>query len=311
MTRSRRLAYGANWRAVFAHQSYFALFSAPSPLHHTWCLAIEEQFYVIWPLVFVALAAMFKRTIPKAVLVTSLVLAAVSSVLMIGLYNRFNTNRVYYGTDTRAAAILLGAALAAALALRGPVTRRYARITLEALGLAGVVVLAVAWTHLDGQSSTLYQGGFLACGLAATAIIAAAVHPDAGPIAKVLSWRPLCALGLISYGVYLYHWPLDIALDQQRVGLTGWPLFAVQTGVTLVVATLSYRYIEQPIRHGALTAIQWRKLIPAIAVVLVGALVLASTLGAESAARVADVGCPNTSGDPSRIDTPCTQASPS
>jgi peptidoglycan/LPS O-acetylase OafA/YrhL len=88
------LGYVANWRQVFAHADYFALFNTPSPLNHTWSLAIEEQFYVIWPLLFVALLARFKRDAPKAVLVTSLALAAVSSVLMIVLYDPATNNRV-------------------------------------------------------------------------------------------------------------------------------------------------------------------------------------------------------------------------
>jgi peptidoglycan/LPS O-acetylase OafA/YrhL len=273
------LAYGANWREVFSHQNYFALFSAPSPLNHTWSLAIEEQFYVIWPLLFVALLARWKRDSPKAVLVVSLALATVSSVLMITLYDPANVSRVYYGTDTRAAAILFGAALAAWNVVRGPTTRSGARNALEALGVTGALVLAVAWARLDGTSSTLYRGGFLLCGLAATAVIAAAVHPKPGPVARVLSWPPLCALGLISYGVYLYHWPLDVFLDSHRVGLGGWSLFAFQTAATLGVAVASYRIIEQPIRHGALTSAQLRKLTPAIAIALVGILV-AGTAGA-------------------------------
>ena len=98
----------------------------------------------------------------------------------------------------------------------------------------------------------------------------------------MLAWRPLAALGLISYGVYLYHWPLDIVLDEQRVGLRGWPLFFVQTLVTLVVATVSYRLVEQPIRRGAFTAHQWRTYLPVAATALVAALVVTTTLGARS-----------------------------
>jgi peptidoglycan/LPS O-acetylase OafA/YrhL len=283
------LAYGANWREVYAHQNYWSIFAAPSPLNHTWSLAIEEQFYVIWPLVFVGLLAWFKRAAPKAVLVTSLSLAAVSSVLMFTLYDPANSARVYFGTDARAAAILFGAALAAGLAVRGPASSRRARVALESVGLVGAAVLAVAWTRLDGQSSTLYRGGFLLCGLAATAVIAAAVHPRPGLVSRVLSFEPLCLLGLISYGVYLYHWPLDIVLDQQRVGLRGWPLFLVQTAVTLAVAVVSYRYIEQPVRRGALSSVQWRRYTPAIAIGLVLILV-AATNGATPPAPAALTG---------------------
>jgi peptidoglycan/LPS O-acetylase OafA/YrhL len=277
------LGYVANWHSIFSHQSYFALFSAPSPLNHTWSLAIEEQFYVVWPLLFVGLLAWWKRDAPKAVLVVSLGLAAVSSVLMVVLYDPLSTSRAYFGTDTRAAAILFGAALAAGLAIAGPVTKRNARVAVEVVGVVGVAVLAVAWTRLDGQSSTLYRGGFLVCGLAATAVIAAAVHPERGPIGWVLSFKPLCALGLISYGVYLYHWPLDVVLNETRVHLHGWPLFGVQTVVTLVVAFVSYKVVEQPVRHGKLGSVQLRALTPAIALGLVIAL-FATTTGAKQPA---------------------------
>jgi peptidoglycan/LPS O-acetylase OafA/YrhL len=263
------IGYAANWHRVFSHQSYFALFTAPSPLGHTWSLAIEEQFYAIWPLVFVGLLAWWKRAAPKAVLVTSLLLACVSSMLMFALYRPGDVSRAYYGTDTRAAAILFGAALAAWLSMRGPTRSRARRMELEALGLGGVAVLAVAWMRLDGQSATPYRGGFLLCGLAATAVIAAAVHPRRGPIARALSWRPLCALGAISYGVYLYHWPIDVYLDRARVGVGGWSLFAIQTAVTITIATASYRWIEQPIRHGALSSVKLRAFTPAFAIVLV------------------------------------------
>jgi peptidoglycan/LPS O-acetylase OafA/YrhL len=215
----------------------------------------------------------------------SLALATVSSALMITLYKASNTTRVYYGTDTRAAGILLGAALAAWLTLNGPTTTRNTRITLELLGLTGAVSLAIAWTRLDGQSSTLYRGGFLLCGLAATAVIATIVHPQPGPLAKALSFKPLCQLGLISYGVYLYHWPIDVALNQQRAHIGGWPLFLLQTSVTLVVAIGSYKLIEQPIRHGKLTGTQLRKLTPTIAFGLVITLLAATNgAGATSAA---------------------------
>jgi peptidoglycan/LPS O-acetylase OafA/YrhL len=279
------LAYSANWREVFAHQNYFALFTSPSPLNHTWSLAIEEQFYVIWPLIFVGLLAIAKHAIAKAVLVTSLVLAAISSVLMITLYDPVNVTRAYFGTDTRAAAILLGAALAAWLTIHGPTRTHTARIALETLGLIGAGILAIAWTRLDGQSSTLYHGGFLLCGLAATAVIAAAVHPEPGPLARILSLRPLCQLGLISYGVYLYHWPIDVALDQKQMGFGGWPLFTFQTAVTLAAAIASYRIIEQPIRRGQLTSKQLAKLTPAITLALI-IVITTSTTGSRPARTI-------------------------
>jgi peptidoglycan/LPS O-acetylase OafA/YrhL len=289
------VGYAANWHRVFAHQSYFALFSSPSPLDHTWSLAIEEQFYVIWPLLFVGLLAWWKRATPKAVLVTSIVLACASSMLMFALYRPGDVTRAYYGTDTRAAAILFGAALAAWLSIHGPTRSRARRVELELLGLVGAAVLAVEWTRLDGQSSAPYRGGFLLCGLAATAVIAAAVHPNRGPISRALSLRPPCALGAISYGVYLYHWPIDVYLDRSRVGVGGWPLFAMQTAVTITLATASYRWIEQPIRHGALSSAKLRALTPALAISLVAVMFAATatvSTNTDTGFTVAAVGAP-------------------
>ncbi len=280
------LGYVANWRALFASQDYFALFQRPSPLQHTWSLAIEEQFYLVWPLVFVGLLVWWKRSAPKAVLVVAVGGAVASSVLMFVLYDPVNVSRDYYGTDTRAAGILMGAALAAALTIWGPVRGRVARAILGCVGGSGIVVLAVAWTRLGGQSESLYRGGFAACGLAAIAVIATVAHPQAGFISRALSWRPLCLLGLISYGVYLWHWPVYVVLDAPRTGLDGVSLLGVRIAVTLVIAVASYVFLEQPIRHGAGAPAVWRVLTPAVAIVLV-ALLIGATDGAKAPAAAA------------------------
>jgi peptidoglycan/LPS O-acetylase OafA/YrhL len=271
------LGYIANWRAVAATQDYWALFRAPSPLQHTWSLAIEEQFYLVWPLVFVGLLLWWKHATAKAVLVTALIAAAISSALMVILYNPANTNRVYYGTDTRAAAILLGVAFAAALAEWGPIRGRSGRWLLEIAGILGVVILAIAWTRLSGQSATLYRGGFLLCGLATVAVMAAAAHPEAGPISRAFSFRPLCLLGLISYGVYLWHWPVYVVATEARTGLSGWALVGVRVALTLVIAIASFFIIEQPVRRGAITPRTWRGAIPAIAALLVAMIFVTTT----------------------------------
>jgi peptidoglycan/LPS O-acetylase OafA/YrhL len=279
------IGYVANWRAVATGQNYWHIFSAPSPLDHTWSLAIEEQFYLVWPLVFVGLLAWWKDAVAKAVLVTSLVLAAVSATLMVVLYTSANPSRVYYGTDTRACGVLLGASFAAWLAVYGPARSAAGRVFLELAGVAAAVVLAVAWATLGGASSTLYRGGFVVCGIAATVVIASATHPKRGPVGWVLSWRPLCWLGLISYGVYLWHWPVDIVVDPARVGLSGWPLFFLQCAITLAIAYVSYRFLELPIRRGAINARVWRAAVPAVAVTL--ALVLVVTTSARPSAVAA------------------------
>ena len=176
--------------------------------------------------------------------------------------------RIYYGTDTRAPAIALGAALAGILQWRGPVRSARGRQLLEAAGIAGMAVLAVAWYQLDGDR--LYRGGLLVCSVAALAIIASVTHPRPGIVARVLGVGPLVTLGIISYGLYLWHWPIYVVLDRDRTGLDGWPLFGVRLAVTLAVATASYLVVERPIRQGTVRLPRPRVALPA----LVGALVL-------------------------------------
>lgn len=281
------LAYVANWRQIFTSNDYFALFRSPSPLQHTWSLAIEEQFYLVWPLVVLAIVrGKASGDAARRVLTWSIGLGLVSFAWMQVLYHRTDPSRVYYGTDTRAASILVGAALAALLTRRGPVQSRRARVALEAAAIVALAGLAVAWTRLDGNSPRLYRGGLFLCALAAAVVIAAGVHPERGPVARVLSWRPLCALGLVSYGVYLWHWPIFVYLNEQRVHLSGWPLFGVQVAVTLVVSYASYRIVERPIRHGFGNNALLR-LTPAVAIVMVIVIVVSTNGAATPAASAA------------------------
>ena len=274
------IGYVANWRSIFAGNDYFALFRQPSPLNHTWSLAIEEQFYLVWPLIFFGLLAWKKAKAPIAVFVTAVGLAVTSSALMVWLYDAQSPSRSYYGTDTRAAAVLMGAALAAGLTLWGHVKAGSSRIALEIAGLIGAGLLAVLWFRLPGDAPRLYRGGFLIAGLSAIIVIAAAVHPQRGPIGWVLSFRPLCLLGLISYGLYLWHWPVDVVFGG-HTSLTGWPLFVAETAVALGISIVSYRLVEMPIRRGAGNAHHWRVIVPGVTGALVAVLVIA-TAGATS-----------------------------
>lgn len=248
--------YVANWREVLTGSDYWAMFEAPSPLNHTWSLAIEEQFYLIWPLVFVGLVVWAWRREPSprrlatATLVTAGVLGAASLVAGFVWEAVSGWNRVYFGTDTRAFALLVGVALAAATARFGPVPPGRRRQVVEGAGIVGALFLAVAWVTFTGGSTVVRNGGLAACSLAAGLVVAAVTQPDPGILARGLSWSPLRRLGLISYGVYLYHWPIIVWLNADRVHLGGWPLVGVQVVVTLVAATASYHLLEQPIRHG-------------------------------------------------------------
>ncbi len=183
--------------------------------------------------------------------------------------------RVYLGTDTRGAAILFGAALAASgiahVKLAG--ARAWA---LDAFGIAAAGVLGTAWVLLDGKSPLLYRGGFWVTQLSALVLIACAVCAPGGAVARALSLRPLRAMGLISYGVYLWHWPVYVVLTDVRTHVTGVPLLALRLGVTVAIAALSYRFLERPIRE---RGIVWGRPLVVVptAVALVLVVVLVST----------------------------------
>ena len=277
------MLYVPNWHAVFALRDYWALFRTPSPLQHTWSLGIEEQFYLVWPLALAGIFAVGGRRTPRAVGAGSLALAAASIAAMWTLYDPRDPSRAYFGTDTRAAAILLGGALAAWRAGARPASSWAARAALEVAGVAGVALLAAAWWRLDGDAPALYRGGFAACGLAGAALIAAAAHPQRGPLAALLALAPLRGLGIISYGVYLWHWPVYLVLDAARTGLSGAALFGVRVAATVAISLASYRWIEQPIRRGAGTARRWAIAAPA-AVGVIALAIVAGTVGARPSA---------------------------
>jgi peptidoglycan/LPS O-acetylase OafA/YrhL len=254
------LLYVANWRMVLRGGDYFAETAAPSPLEHTWSLGIEEQFYVVWPLVLAVV--LFRRRSSRtaartsararlwALVVVCCVGAAASTAALATTYSAADPGRAYYGTDTRGAAILAGAALAAVLALRppGPVRARWRRAGLGALAAVAAGGLGWAATHLSGTDEVLYRGGMAATALGVVAVIAHVALVPTGWSARLLSLPPLPQLGRISYGVYLWHWPVFIAANADRTGLEGLALFAVRCLLTIGIATLSYVLVERPVQ---------------------------------------------------------------
>jgi peptidoglycan/LPS O-acetylase OafA/YrhL len=243
------LAYVANWRSIFAERSYWEMFLAPSPLEHTWSLAIEEQFYVVWPLLVTVVLVKLRRS-SRALLGVSIALAAASMIAMARLFDPTRSERAYLGTDTRGAAILVGAALACALVHRRTLGRGATR-ALDAAGLVATLGLAWAWVRLDGMSPFLYRGGFWLTEAAVLVLIACAAFSEHSLVARALAFAPLRWVGLVSYGVYLWHWPIFVALSRERAGFGGIGLTALRLGLTFGVAYVSYRWLEQPIRkHG-------------------------------------------------------------
>jgi len=266
------LLYVANWHFLFSGQGYFAKSIAPSPLLPMWSLGVEEQYYLIWPLV--ALLAL-RRGGTRAVAWVAGVGAVASASLMAALYLAgASIDRLYYGTDTRAQALLVGSVLGALASTRdwrviaeAWARRPVGRVTGAVLGVAGSAFLLWAWHALDGQEALLYQGGFLLVALAAGAVITVVTSWRHSVLATALSWRPLTYIGTISYGLYLYHWPIFLTLTEARTGLSGLGLFAVRISVTFAVAILSYHLVEKPVRQGHL-ARTWRGLAVGIGAVL-------------------------------------------
>jgi peptidoglycan/LPS O-acetylase OafA/YrhL len=238
------LGYVANWRFVINGDAYGAGFQEPSPVLHYWSLAIEEQFYIFVAIVALVVARYARHR--RAWFVTFGGLAALSMLATVRLWGTADTNRIYFGSDTRAFELLAGVLLA--IVIRFQVPTRVARWSarhvvwlVAALGMVAAVALA------DVQQAWLYHGGFWMVALGSVLLIVASL--DTGPLATGLGWKPFAALGLISYGVYLYHWPIVIFVTSDRTGLDGVPLAALQVAITLGLAIASYHFLEQPVRQ--------------------------------------------------------------
>ncbi|MFM8972010.1 MAG: acyltransferase family protein [Actinomycetota bacterium] len=272
------LFYVTNWRFVADGSSYFDLVASPSPVKHLWSLAIEEQFYLVWPVVVVGCLALGRRGV--RVLTTVTVAGTVASVVVMArAYAADDPSRAYYGTDSRVHTVLVGALLAILLTAR-PVSSPRARRLVTGFGLAGAVVVGWAMVTWSDTGAAYYRGGSLAFAVAAAAVVATLAHARPDGLGRLLAHRPLVALGRISYGVYLWHWPVGLALAPPRIGFDGPALDVLRLVTTLAIATASYRLVEMPIRRGALGPRASAVLAPTAAA-LTAVAILAGTTGAR------------------------------
>ena len=251
------LFWFTNWWYIFKQESYFEAMAAPSPVLHFWSLSIEEQFYLVWPLI---LLAMFKlRASAKTARRITLGLAVASVLLMAALYDPTgDPSRVYYGTDTRAFSLLVGAYLAylwpvfLAQGSANPTNfSAHTQIAIRALGAFGLAVLLVMTCFVSGTSAYLYYGG-LALASVCTAFLIAAITLPSSILGRVLKTPVFTWIGTRSYGIYLWHYPLLLLLNPANAAAPGALKILAEIALIFAVSELSYRFVENPIRRGAI-----------------------------------------------------------
>ncbi len=281
--------YYSNWWYIFHHVSYFAQYGPPAPLGHLWSLAIEEQFYLIWP--FAVLGALRWVRDRRLLVLGALLLAVASAVEMALLFVPFtDPTRVYDGTDTRAFELLIGAALAFAWPRDkriGTITPR-ARTILDVAGVAALAGIIVMYWQTGQYDPFVYRGGMVLLSVLTAILIAVCVHPGAR-VGRALGVAPLRWIGERSYGIYLWSLPVIVLTTPEGVKQSLLRDVLQVVGI-IVAAALSWRYVEQPVRHGALGRLwlavrdrwrdrQWSALVPgtqglaAVGVVLAGAFI--------------------------------------
>jgi peptidoglycan/LPS O-acetylase OafA/YrhL len=290
--------YFSNWWQIFSEQSYFEISGRPPLLQHLWSLAIEEQFYIVWPLALLALLRKGQRHNIQSISLGLMLLSGcwmTYLAVMRGYPDAADPSRVYLGTDTHAFGLFAGAALAAlwdprARRINEPATESATSNTaaspwgqapatrIDWLGMTALALLLLAMWFAGEASPLLYRGGFILFVLLSALLLFAATQSE-GTLPRWLSTPPLAWLGKRSYALYLWHWPIFILL-RPDFELPDNPLMqaAVRLVLTGIAAELSYRYVEQPVRSGALLvwAREWR---PAyLSYVSAGSALLAATV---------------------------------
>ncbi|MBG9685715.1 acyltransferase family protein [Bacillus mycoides] len=255
------LFYVSNWWYIYHKLSYFDNFNQLSPLNHFWSLAVEEQFYAVWPFI---ISLGFYHIKKQSRMILLICLGAVASALAMAILYEPGTDpsRIYYGTDTRAFSLLIGAALA----LLWPSNRLAnkiipkARLILDVVGGTALIIILLMFWKTNQYDPFLYNGGMVLLSIATALLVANLAHP-ASRIAQFLRFRPLRWIGIRSYGIYLWHYPI-LTLTTPKVNTGDFSLIRaiLQFLLIIMIAQISWKYIEKPIRQGALRNIQFKNL---------------------------------------------------
>ena len=251
-------AYVTNWYFIFADVPYVEKFGRPNVFTHLWSLAVEEQFYLFWPLVLAVILIVLKLR-PWAIGVLAVAGAAFSTSWAWHLYDPYALPwRIYYGTDTRAVGLfvgIVGAILLPPSRLR-PVASAVGRWGMEIIGLAALAGVLWCMFSIDEFENRLYQGGMLMLAIPAIVLIIVSAHPQT-LLGKFWGLPALVWIGARSYGMYLWHWPvLMLTRPGDDVSISGAPLVAIQIMLVVGISALSYRFVEQPIRRNGLAGLR-------------------------------------------------------
>ena len=245
-----------NWALVYRHQDYFEAIGRPPLLQHTWSLAVESQFYLVWPLILLLVLKRFgKKMIPRAAIAIATIsgLALLILSMRLDATNAQRVSHVYFGTDTHSIGLFLGAALAVSWVPQNLSTKisKRAQDFVDGIGVVGLLGILACFLFINEADATLYRIAFPLAGLFGCAIITSLVHP-ASRFAPLLSTKPILWIGERSYAIYLWHW-IIFQITRPTVDLAGatWALYALRILIVFALADISLRWVELPIRSGA------------------------------------------------------------